>query len=39
MPPEAVSLGVPGIEMGAPGRPGLASSVSCLTYTRWAGSG
>ena len=28
MSPEAVSIGNPGMEMGAPGRPGLASRTS-----------
>jgi len=34
MPPEAVSMGNPGVEMGAPGRPGFASSNWSWTTTR-----
>jgi len=37
--PEAVSMGNPGMEMGAPGRPGLASSSSSRTITFSEGSG
>ena len=39
MPPAAVSMGKPGIEMGAPGRPGLASSNCSRTNTVCDGSG
>src|ERR1039457_3040986 len=39
IPPDAVSIGTPGIEIGAPGRPGFASSSSSLTMIRWPGSG
>ncbi len=39
MPPAAVSIGRPGMEIGAPGRPGLASSNSSRTMTFEEGSG
>ena len=39
MPPEAVSIGKPGIEIGAPGRPGLASNTSSCTTMFCEGSG
>jgi hypothetical protein len=39
MPLDAVSIGRPGMEIGAPGRPGLASRMSPRTKMRCAGSG
>ena len=39
MPLEAVSTGSPGMDTGAPGRPGLASRISSRMSTRSAGSG
>src|SRR5271157_3717321 len=39
IPPEAVSIGRPGIEIGAPGRPGLASSTLSWMTMLCAGSG
>ena len=39
IPPEAVSMGSPGMEIGAPGRPGLASSTWSWMMMLCAGSG
>ena len=39
IPPDAVSMGSPGIEIGAPGRPGLASSTWSWMMMLCAGSG
>src|SRR5271167_140980 len=39
IPPDAVSMGSPGIEIGAPGRPGLASSTWSWITTVCPGSG
>ncbi len=39
MPLDAVSIGYPGMEIGAPARPGFASSRSSVAKTFIAGSG
>lgn len=37
-PPDAASIGRPGIDTGVAGRPGFPSETSCRTFSRSAGS-